>query len=114
MYPIAVAAALVIGGFLCCLVILQSSKEAAILRVLGTTKRKTRTMLALEQIVLGVIGLAAGSGGLIIYKGAALSGIRNQILLFIALYVAVIVVSAAVSASLATRRNVLELLQTKE
>jgi hypothetical protein len=70
-------------------------------------------MLALNRSSLGVIGWRR-IRGVIIYNGAGCSGIRNQILLFIALYVAVIVVSAAVSASLATRRNVLELLQTKE
>ncbi len=114
LYPIAVAAALIIGGFLCCLVILQSSKEAAILRILGTTKRKTRAILSLEQIFLSVIGLIVGAGALLIYKGAGLSGILTQLLLFAGLYFAVIVTAAIVCASLATRRNVLELLQTKE
>ncbi len=114
LYPIAVAAALIIGGFLCCLVILQSSKEAAILRILGTTKRKTRAILSIEQILLSVIGLIVGAVAVAIYKGAALVGAINQLLLFAGLYFVVIVVAAIVSASLATRRNVLELLQTKE
>ncbi len=114
LYPIAVAAALIIGGFLCCLVILQSSKEAAILRILGTTKRKTRAILSLEQIFLSVLGLIIGAGALLIYKGTGLSGVLTQLLLFVGLYFAVVVAAAIVCASLATRRNVLELLQTKE
>ncbi|NLA86105.1 MAG: ABC transporter permease, partial [Clostridiales bacterium] len=114
LYPIAVTAALLIGGFLCCLVIVQSSKEAAIMRVQGTTKGKTRAILALEQVLLSIVGLAVGTGGLLVYKGAALSAISGQVYLFTALYFTVILVSAAMCSSLATRRNVLELLQTKE
>ncbi len=114
MYPIAMTAALLIGGFLCCLVIVQSSKEAAIMRILGTTKRKTRTILALEQMLLSICGLVIGACGLLAYKGAALSRISAQLYVFAALYFAVILVSAIICAGLSTRRNVLELLQTKE
>jgi hypothetical protein len=114
LYPIAVAAALLIGGFCCCLVIAQSSKEAAIMRVLGTTKRITRAMLASEQILLSVGGLFIGLCGLLIYKRAELSAIAGGISLFAALYLAVIAASAVFSAAAATRRNILELLQTKE
>ncbi len=114
MYPIAMTAALLIGGFLCCLVIVQSSKEAAIMRIQGTTKRKTRTILALEHLFLSIFGLAIGACGLLLYKGLSLSVISWQLSLFAALYFAVILVSAMVCSAAATRRNVLELLQTKD
>ncbi len=114
MYPIALVAALLISGFLCCLVIVQSSKEVAIMRIQGTTKGKTRAILTLEQVLLSIVGLIVGVGGLLVYKGAALSAISGQLYLFTALYFTVILVSAVMCSSLATRRNVLELLQTKE
>jgi ABC-type antimicrobial peptide transport system permease subunit len=103
-----------IGGFLCCLVIIQSSKEAAIMRIQGTTKRKTRVILALEQMLLSVGGLVIGVCALLVYKGMALAVISGQLYVFAALYFAVLLVSAITCAGLATRRNVLELLQTKE
>ncbi|MDR1588566.1 MAG: ABC transporter permease [Oscillospiraceae bacterium] len=114
LYPIAVAAALLIGGFLCALVILQSSKDAAIMRVLGTTKRKTRAILALEQLFLSVAGLALGACALLAYNGSGLAPASRSAALFAAMYFAMIAVSGSVSSAAATHKNVLELLQTKE
>jgi len=114
LYTVAVAAALLIGAFLCCLVILQSSKEAAIMRVLGTTKRKTRVILALEQVLLSIVGLFVGVCGLLIYRGRELAVIVGQLSLFAILYFSVILVSAVICSGLATRRSALELLQVKE
>jgi ABC-type antimicrobial peptide transport system permease subunit len=82
--------------------------------VLGTTKRKTRSLLALEQILLGLVGLILGAAALLIYNGAALSGIAPQLQLFAALFFATILACAAVCSTLATRRSPLELLQAKE
>jgi ABC-type antimicrobial peptide transport system permease subunit len=109
LYPGAIAAALLIGGFLCCLMILQSSKEAAIMRVLGTTKRKTRSLLALEQALLGIAGLTLGVAALLTYNGAALSGIAPQLQLFAALFFATTLACAASCSTLATHRSPLEL-----
>jgi ABC-type lipoprotein release transport system permease subunit len=114
LYPIAVAAALLIGGFLCSLVILQSSRDAAIMRVLGTTKRKTRAILAFEQTLLCVAGLALGACALLMYNGAALAPAAGSAAVFAALYFAVIVIAAVVSSAAATHRSALDLLQTKE
>ena len=114
LYPVALVAALFIGAFLCCLVILQSSKEAAIMRVLGTTKRKSCALLSLEQIFLGTAGLIIGACALLIYKWRELAAISGQAVLFAALYFGVILVSAVVCSVLATRRSALELLQMKE
>jgi ABC-type antimicrobial peptide transport system permease subunit len=114
LYPIAVAAALLIGGFLCALVIFQSSKEAAIMRVLGTTKRKTRAILSLEQVLLSGVGLLVGACGLLIYNGSGIAAASGDMVLFAGLYFALIAAAAIVSSVAATRKNVLELLQTKE
>ncbi|MDR1589961.1 MAG: hypothetical protein LBS51_07190 [Oscillospiraceae bacterium] len=114
LYPIAAAAALLIGGFLCALVIFQSSKDAAIMRVQGTTKRKTRAILAIEQIFLGVAGLALGACALLAYNGSGLTAIAGDLTLFVGLYFAVVAIAATFSSAAATHKNVLELLQTKE
>lgn len=114
LFPVVVAAAVLIGCLLCGLIIIQSSKEVAILRVLGTTRRRTRAILVIEQIFLCIIGLAAGASGLLLYKGTALAGIATVLYLFAALYFAGSLASALTCSAIATRRNVLELLQTKE
>ena len=112
--PVALLAALLVGAFLCSLMIMQSSKEAAIMRILGTTKSKTRTMLASEQMLLGAAGLALGGCAMVAYKGLELKHVSTDMALFAALYFTVIVASAMICATLATSRSVLELLQTRE
>jgi ABC-type antimicrobial peptide transport system permease subunit len=105
---------LLIGGFLCSLVILQSSKEAATMRVLGATKLKTRAMLTLEQALLGAGGLALGAGAMLMHKGTGLAAIAGRLYAFAALYFGTVVAAAVACAVLATHRSPLELLQTKE
>ena len=112
--PILIAAALLIGAFLCVLVVLQSSKEAAIMRVLGTRKSTTNAALTLEQALLSFAGIAAGGCGLFAYRRQALAAVSGEIALFGALYFAVVFAAAAAAAYFVTRREVLALLQTKE
>ncbi len=114
MYPTIMVAALVIGAFLCCLILLQSSKEVSIMRVLGTTKGRTITIMSLEQIFLCIIGLILGFAGLIIYNRRNLLPVMGQLGIFTAAYLAVIVLVALVTSTLIMRRDLLTLLQTKE
>lgn len=114
LYPMVVAAAVLIGGLLCGLIILQYSKEAAIMRVLGTTRLRTSMILVIEQLILCIVGIALGVGGLILYNGAVLKEIASKLYLFAGLYFAVSLVSTLICSAIATRRNVLNLLQTKE
>ena len=114
LYPIVASAAWLIGGFLCCLVILQSAKEAAAMRVLGATKRKTMALLSLEQVLLSASGLVVGAALLLLSQGAGLAAATGRLSLFAALYIGVAVVSAVTCSALVTRRSPLELLQTKE
>jgi len=108
LYPIAVVVTLVIGAFLCGLIIVQTSKDIAIMRVLGTSKAKTRTILVLEQMILCIIGIAIS--GIILYVRGALT----QMLWIFGVYVLVILIASIVASAAASRKNVLELLQTKE
>ncbi len=108
LYPIMIAAVMVIAAFLCGMLIIQNSKDIAIMRVLGTSKRRVRTIMVLEHIILCVIGVVLASVVLII------RGVFIQMLWVVALYVVVILAASYVASVLASRKNVLELLQTKE
>jgi len=108
LYPIAVVVTLVIGAFLCGLIIVQTSKDIAIMRVLGTSKAKTRTILVLEQMILCVIGIIISA--VVLYTRRALM----QMLWVFGVYAIVILLASIVASVAASRKNVLELLQTKE
>ena len=112
--PILITATLLIGAFLCCLVVLQSSKEAAIMRVLGTRKRLTGSALAIEQAALCLAGLIIGTCALVVFRRQELAAISSKIAVYGALYFAVILAAASAVAWLVTRREVLDLLQTRE
>ena len=114
LYPIAFALALILGCVLPGGIILQSAREAALLRVLGTTKRRTRAMLTLEQIFLCFLGLCLAVAALVIAKGSALTAVAGLIAVYIAAHLLACAMGTEAAAVSVTRRNVLELLQVKE
>jgi len=108
LVPIITVAVMVIGAFLCGLIIVQTSKDIAIMRVLGTSKRKTRVIIVLEQMILCAAGI------IIAVIVLALRGALAQMLWVFGIF-AIVILSASIVASVAaSRKNVLELLQTKE
>ena len=78
------------------------------MRVLGTSKRRVRAIMVREHMILCVIGVALAAAVL------AARGMLTQMLWVVALYVVVIFAASYVASVLASRKNVLELLQTKE
>jgi len=114
LFPIAVTAAVLIGATAPLLIIIQSAKEAAIMRILGTTKKRTRCILAFEQIILCAIGLACAAGGLAVYN-AGLFAESTPLLAVCGVLYLLGGAAAALAASVSvTSRKVLELLQVKE
>ena len=110
LYPVAVASAIVIGAFLCILIIFQTQKEVAVMRVLGTSKKKTRAVLVTEQAVLTFVGIVLGA--LVMYLVNRVFTEGNTV--FAGTYFSAVIIAAYASAVMVTRKNVLELLQTKE
>ena len=114
LYPIAFALALLLGGVLPAGVILQSAREASLLRVLGTTKRRTRAMLSLEQLFLCFLGLCLAIAALVLSQGSALTAVAGLVAAYAASHLLACAAGTEAAAVSVTRRNVLELLQVKE
>ena len=112
--PIAVVAAILIGLFASGLSIIRSSKEAAILRVLGTTKKRTRCMLSFEQILLCVIGIIIAVLALAIYNIGLFILSTEMLSLCIGLYFLGYLCAVILASSFVTKSKVLELVQVKE
>ena len=108
LYPIMVAAVLVIGAFLCVMLIIQTSKDIAIMRVLGTPKRTVRGIMVTEQMLLCILGIVLA--GIVL----AIRGVFADMLIVFGLYIVVIFLAALISSVAATRKSPLALLQTKE
>lgn len=114
LFPIAVAATLLIGLFGPSLVILQSAREAAFLRVLGVTKKRARCMLVFEQVILCIAGIVLVAGVLALCSpGLVIRSIKTLAFCW-TLYFLGSVCGTFLAAVQVTRHKLLELLQVKE
>ena len=118
LYPVTLVLSLLCAAGVAALFIMTSAKEAAILRVQGTTKLRTQVILGLQQAVACSVGLAAGLTGVLLYVGSArptmLGGVAASSGLCALGYLAAAVIGSVSSASVVTGRHPLEMLQVKE
>lgn len=114
LFPLAMAAAALIGVFGPLLVIHQSAQEAAFLRVLGVTKQRARCMLAFEQIILCIVGTALVSVSIALLEPGLFARSVQLLAACFGLYLLGGVCGAAMAAMQVTRHKILELLQVKE
>ena len=105
LFPVAVAAAALLGLLGPALVILQSAKEAALLRILGVTKRRACCMLVLEQAVLGLAGIVLVAAGLALCSPGLLVRGADTLAFCYALYFLAYACGASIAAAQATRRR---------
>jgi hypothetical protein len=114
-FPYVITALALTGGLLPGLIIMQSSKEAALLRSLGTAKSRVRVMLAGHQLILCFAGFFIGGLALLVNNGTdLLFGIKDVIFICAGFNMVCFITAALVCAFAVSRKKVLELLQTKE
>lgn len=113
-YLMVIALAVLMGAFLYGITILQSRKEVAVLRILGTTRHKILMIMVIEQLFLCLVGLAIGAGGLFLYNKAALVQVSSELYHFIALYIGVSLVNMLIATTITNKKNALKLIQEKD
>ena len=114
LYPVTVAVSTLIAAGLAALLLFQAAREAAIMRVLGTTKSRARVMLCGEQLSLCLMGLLLGLAMLVVLRQDASAVLAGPALVCAGLYLAGAFFGAVFSAISVTNRMPLELLQVKE
>jgi len=114
LHTVTMTVSALIAAGLGALMVLQSAKEAAIMRVLGVTKRVARSMLCGEQALLCLLGLTLGLGSLAILRGHVSAAFTGPALGCAGLYLAGCLIGAWQGARSVTDRAPLELLQVKE
>ena len=118
LYPVTLLLSLLTTAGIAVLFVMTSAREAAIMRVLGTTKRCSATMLALQNVLTSLAGLLLGLLGILAYTGRMqpelLASFAWTSVVCALLYLLATVTSAGVSSMVVTSRNPLELLQVKE
>lgn len=114
LFPIAVAAAVLIGVSGPLLVILQSAQEAAFLRILGATRIRVFCILTFEQVFLSIAGILLVSGGIALFNPDLFAKSLQTLAACFGLYLLGCVCGAAAASVQLTRGRLLELLQVKE
>ncbi len=114
LFPIVVVSALLVGMFGHSIVIMQSTRDAVLLRVLGVTKKRVRCMLVLGQVFLCLTGVLIVAGGLCLYSpGLFLKSSDTLAACFVPYFIGC-VLSVSIAAVQVTRHRILELLQVRE
>ncbi len=111
LYPIANVVSFFAAFGLSILFLFQRRREAAILRILGIGNLVTRTMLALELLVIDLAGLLLGAG---IYVLLTDSAGFSAFLAAAGCYFSGCLLGSIAGSVLVTHRSPLELLQEKE
>jgi hypothetical protein len=114
LYPVLIAVSALIGAGLCFLLLLQSVKEAAIMRILGITKVVVRASLIIEPFMLSFIGAIIGFVIFkLLWKSSGLVP-DSSLLLGASLYLAGVLAGSVAGAISVTNKKPMELLQVKE
>ena len=114
LYPVVLVVSALVGAGLCYLLLLQMTREAAILRVLGTTQTAVRLALISEPVILSLLGAAISLGiGSFMWTRSGLVPI-GSLLISAGLYLAGALAGAVAGAISVTNKKPLELLQVKE
>ena len=114
MYPLAVAAALLLGGVLPGLIVLHGSKEISILRALGVRARDCVILYTLSQVLCALAGLVLGIATVMVALRPGLGEVIVPFAIYLAAHLAACAVGSGVFAWLSARKHVLEQLQAKE
>jgi hypothetical protein len=114
LYPVVIGVSVLIGAGLCFLLLLQATREAAILRVLGTTRTAVRLALIIEPLFLSILGVLLGLGiSRLLWTSADLVS-AVPLLISASLYLAGVLAGSVTGAISVTNKKPIELLQVKE
>ena len=111
LYPIAIVLAVAIGFAMSMMLMMQMAKNAAIMRVLGTSLHKTIAILCAEQLVVTLVGLVIGLGVMI---ALSVGFGPIELLTLGGLYFAGAVIGSLVGAIIIAAKAPLDLLQVRE
>ncbi len=114
LYPITVAAALLLGGVLPGLTVLHASRQISVLRALGTKVRKCVGIYTLAQVLCAFFGLLLGFGLVLVIQKPELAAVLKPFGIYLAAHLAACALGSGVFAWLCARKHVLAQLQAKE
>jgi hypothetical protein len=114
LYPLTVAAVLLLGGVLPGLTVLHASPQISVLRALGAKAGKCVGIYTLAQVLCALAGLALGLTLVLAVQRPELGAVLRPFGVYQAAHLAACALGSGVFAWLCARKRVLEQLQAKE
>ena len=114
LYPLTVAAALLLGGVLPGLTVLHASPQISVLRALGAKVGKCVGIYTLAQVLCALFGLVLGLVLVTVIQKPDLAAVLRPFAVYLAAHLAACAVGSGVFAWLCARKHVLAQLQAKE
>ncbi len=114
LYPITIAAALLLGGVLPGLTVLHASKQISVLRALGAKVGKCVGIYTQAQVLCALFGLVLGMVLVMVIQKPGLEGVLRPFGAYLAAHLAACALGSGVFAWICARKHVLAQLQAKE
>ena len=114
LYPLTIAAALLLGGVLPGLTVLHASRQISVLRALGAKAGRCVGVYTLAQVLCALLGLVLGFLLVILTQRPELAAVWKPFGIYLAAHLAACAVGSGVFAWLCARKHVLAQLQAKE
>ena len=114
LYPLTIAAALLLGGVLPGLTVLHASREISVLRALGAKIGKCTGIYTLAQVLCALAGLALGFVLVLCLQKPDPAAVLRPFGLYLAAHLAACALGSGAFAWLSARKHVLAQLQAKE
>ena len=114
LYPLTVAAVLLLGGVLPGLTVLHASPQISVLRALGAKAGKCVSIYTLAQVLCALAGLVLGLALVLAVQRPELGAVLRPFGVYLAAHLAACALGSGVFAWLCARKHVLAQLQAKE
>ena len=114
LYPLAIAAALFLGGVLPGLTVLHASRQISVLRALGAKVGKCVGIYTLAQVLCALFGLALGFLLVIVIQKPNFGTVVRPFGAYLSAHLAACAIGSGAFAWLCARKHVLAQLQAKE
>ena len=114
LYPLTIAAALLLGGILPGLIVLHASRQISVLRALGAKTGECVGIYTLAQVLCALAGLVLGLALVLAVQRPELGAVLRPFGVYLAAHLAACAVGSGAFAWLCARKHVLAQLQAKE
>ena len=112
--PVVKVLSIFLVNFIVCLILLQMTKDVAVMRLLGTKGAYVRFVMILESFILCLMGAVTGILALWIFEHKMFKVIRLDLFMYLLYFMIIYIMTSVITSFIVSNKNILKKLQTKE